>query len=99
MKKLTTIIAILFSVTAFGQPKANPKPVIDTVVNIPDSIQFISKKHVAEAYKRLDAQLKTLEDKLTVAQFKKLAEGIDAAFGELINVATEEYMKKKNPGK
>lgn len=90
MKKLTTIIAILFSVTAFGQK--------DSIPPIPDSIQFISKRHVAEAYKRLDTQLKTLEDKLTVAQFKKLAEGIDAAFGELINVATEEYNKNKKPG-
>lgn len=91
MKKLTTIIAICFSLTALGQK--------DSIPPIPDSIQFMSKRHINEAYKRLDAQLKTLEDKLTVAQFKNLAEGIDAAFGELINVATEEYNKKKKPVK
>lgn len=91
MKKLTTIIALLFAITAFGQK--------DSIPAIPDSVLFMSKRHIAEAYKRLDTQLKPLEDKLTVGQYKKLLEGIDAAFGELINVATEEYSKKKKPVK
>lgn len=101
MKKLTTIIAILFAVTAFGQKPASPPALnIDSVYKtIPDSAEFVSKRHINEAYRRLEDQLKTLEDKLTVAQFKKLAEGIDAAFGELINIATEEYNRKKKPGK
>lgn len=86
MKKLTTIIALCFSLSGFGQK--------DSIPPIPDSVQFISKRHIAEAYKRLDIQLKSIEDKLTVAQYKKLLEGIDAAFGELVNVATEEYTRR-----
>lgn len=89
MKKLTTIIAICFSLTALGQK--------DSLPPIPDSVQFMSKRHIQQSYKNLSDRLKPLEDKLTVSQYNRLIEGIEAAFGEVIRVATEDYNKKKKP--
>lgn len=87
MKKLTTIIALFFAVTAFGQK--------DSIPPIPDSVMFISKKHIGEAYKRLQERLKTLEDKLVASKYNSLVEGIDAAYQALVDVATEDYRKRK----
>lgn len=85
MKKLTTIIALIISVNCFAQKDSIP----------PDSVEFISKNHIKETYKRLNDQLAKMEDKLTVTEYKRLASAIDATFGELIVVATEDYKKRK----
>lgn len=76
-------------------PKPSPVPVLDTIPPIPDSVLFMSKKHIQLSYKNLETKLKGLENQLTVAQYNKIIEGIDAAFQELISVATEEYNRKK----
>lgn len=91
MKKLTTIIVLLFSLTAFGQK--------DSLPPVPDSVQYISQKHIQASFKNLSDRLGKMEDKLTVAQYNRLMEGIQAAYEELITVATEEYRKKKKFGK
>lgn len=87
MKKLTTIVALFFAITAYSQK--------DTIPNIPDSVLFMSKKHIQQSYKNLETKLKGLENTLTVAQYNKIIEGIDAAYQELVSVATEEYRKRK----
>lgn len=74
-----------------------PSPVPDSLPPIPDSVQFMSKRHIQQSYKNLSDRLKPLEDKLTVSQYNRLIEGIEAAFGEVIRVATEDYNKKKKP--
>lgn len=89
MKKLTTIIALFFAVNAFGQKDSLVSP------PIPDSVTFMSKRHIQQSYKNLETKLKGLENQLTVAQYNRIIEGIDAAFQELISVATEEYNRKK----
>lgn len=88
MKKLTTIVALLFAITAFGQKD-----------QIPDSVEFISKRHIELARQRLFKQLETLEPTMNAAKYNGLVDGINAALGELINVATEDYSKKKKPVK
>lgn len=88
MKKLTILIALFFSVNCYSQkPDSASAP-------IPDSIEFISKRHVAQARRNLDEALRKMEDQLTVSQYRKLTEGIEAAFGEIINVAEQDYRKK-----
>jgi hypothetical protein len=67
----------------------------DSLPPIPDSVQFISKNHIKQAYKNLSERLKPLEETLTVSQYKKLVEGIEAAFNEAVVVATEDYKKKR----
>lgn len=87
MKKLTTIIALLFSLAAFGQK--------DSLPPIADSVQFISQKHIQQSFKNLNDRLGKMEDKLTVSQYNRIMEGIQAAYEELIAVASEEYRKRK----
>lgn len=77
--------------------RPTPSPVPDSLPPIPDSVQFMSKRHIQQSYKNLSDRLKPLEDKLTVSQYNRLIEGIEAAFGEVIRVATEDYNKKKKP--
>jgi hypothetical protein len=86
MRLLFIISSILISSVGFCQT--------DSIPPIPDHILFMSKKHIATAYKNLSDRLKPLEDKLTVSQYNRLVEGIDAAFNELVLVATEEYKKR-----
>lgn len=89
MKKLTIISALFISINCFGQQ--------DSLPAIPDSVQYISQKHIQLSYKNLTEKLNKMEDKLTVAQYNRLMEGIKAAYEELINVASEDYQKKKKP--
>lgn len=103
MKKLTIILAILFAVNASAQSKPAPNVVAadttKTIAGIPDSIASISVWHVGEAMKRLTTQLASLEDKLTVTEYKRVYGALESAFNELINVATEDYKKRKKPVK
>lgn len=104
MKKLAIIIATLFSVTAFSQNggasvSEKQKPETQAIPGFPDSVASMSARHIQQSFKNLTEKLKPLEDKLTVSQYNKLLEGIQAAYEELIAVATEDYSKKKKTEK
>jgi hypothetical protein len=87
MRLLLIIAGMLIASAAFSQK--------DSLPPIPDSIQYISQRHIQQAYKNLSEKLKPLEDKLTVSQYNKLIEGIEAAYNEVIIIAGEEYRKRK----
>jgi hypothetical protein len=86
MRLLLIIASVLISSAVFSQK--------DSIPPIPDSVRFISQRHIATAYKNLSDRLKPLEDKLTVSQYNRIIEGMEAAFNELLTVALEEYRKK-----
>jgi hypothetical protein len=86
MRLLLIIACVLISSAVFGQK--------DSIPPIPDSVKFISQRHITTAYKNLSDRLKPLEDKLTVSQYNRIIEGIEAAFNEAITVALEDYRKK-----
>lgn len=91
MKKLTTIIAILFSLSAFGQPPKMPP------IPVPDSIVFINQKHIAEAVKKVDELIQSAKDKITLAEYQTFVQGINVFKEALVSIATEEYNKKQKP--
>lgn len=100
MKKLTTIISIFLVIATNAQ---KPAPIAadttKTIAGIPDSVASISMWHVSESMKRLVEQMAKMEDKLTVTEYKRMYGAIESAFGDLINVAIEDYRKRKKPGK
>lgn len=95
MKKLTTIIAILFAVTAFGQAGAGNH----IAKSLPDSTEFISKKHIEIARQKLFQIMEPLEGKLIAAKYNGIIEGMNALYEELLTAAGEDYLRKKKPGK
>lgn len=90
MKKLTFIIGLFISVSAFSQPPTPPP-------SIPDSIVFINQKHISEAIKKIDEVIQANKDKLTLGESQSIFEGVNMLRLTLINIATEEYNKKQKP--
>lgn len=89
MKKLTIIIALLFSVSAFGQ---QPTPTADTTA-------LISKAQIESIRQAVLKRLEPLEGTLIAAKYNGLSEGINVIAEELINLWNQEYVRKKKPVK
>lgn len=90
MKRLTTIIAILFSVTAFGQqPNTSPA----------DTTALISKAQIESVRQAVLKRLEPMEGTLIAAKYNGLSEGINVIVEELLNLWNREYLKRKKPAK
>lgn len=89
MKLITLMTCLLLTITGFSQLDSLSLP------TVPDSVEFISKRHLQIAYKNLQTKLKPMEGNLTVTQYRSLVEGIEAAFNEAVIVASQDYRKRK----
>lgn len=89
MKKLTILIGLFFSVNCYSQ-----KP--DSAFALNDSTVMLSKGLLEIARANLMKRIESLEASTNAAKYNGWIEGINAAFQELINVAIEEYRKKKH---